>query len=383
MNYEKKYIKYKQKYLYLKNQFGGVLLPMINAYNIEANLGRGYNIPWFTEQESRGSWGYTLHKKGNILEKESLLHIFKYGLFTWYCTEILTKICPLYTDNKYLNNQDFFDNPKFNMFKQFIEILYTGYENTPLATNENFEKLKNIAFMENPYLFLYKGQLDPKGEKKYNEDGSLKAYTFKEYLQNKGIYEYFRSLKNMYDENKYLQLNYFIMLENPILKNLGIAYHRLKIVSEKMRNIINRIRSSDQNLVYIDPDLDLINDLDNNPDLNRNYNIKLSRLDKFLDILQTMIYNFIYQKLNDPLILELNGEDLNSFLVSNPSFFSELEYVIIIDLLNDKKTTKTHTFEGFSSSEIVIIESPLLKKVENKDIKLFKIPDELIPMIGI
>ncbi len=147
MNYEKKYIKYKQKYLYLKNQFGGVFLPMINAYNIEANLGTGYNIPWFTEQESRGNWGYTFHKKGNILEKESLFHIFKYGLFTWYCNEILTKICPLYTENKYLNNPDFFDNPKFNMFKQFIEILYTGYENTPLATNENFEKLKNIAFM--------------------------------------------------------------------------------------------------------------------------------------------------------------------------------------------------------------------------------------------
>jgi hypothetical protein len=36
-----------------------------------------------------------------------------------------------------------------------------------------------------------------------------------------------------------------------------------------------------------------------------------------------------------------------------------------------------------SIPEKIKIESPLLKKVENKNIKLFKLPDELIPIIGI
>jgi hypothetical protein len=295
MDYKEKYIKYKNKYIILKNKLGnmrgGVLLQDIPEKLIHASLGRDYNIPQIDEFEGL-SWGKILHSKGNTLSYSTLLHISNNGLCKWYFENIVG----------------------------YRHIIKEESRLTPILDDPTSDMYKKLQ------IFISK-ILD-------SDPNDVDVNDYKTKLPELG-------------------LKLTVIFDNQTLRDIGVAYHRLKIVLEKM----NKISQGKDDI----------------------FQKEMVKLDKLLNILQTMLYNHIYDKIKmiglkiffkyptnedieqnkltvdslyekqevdnalaimktfDGEVEEYNDE-LKYIVDSDPSFYSEPEYKIIISKI--KKLTE-------------------------------------------
>jgi len=293
MDYKEKYIKYKNKYIKIKSVYlkqynnsmkGGVLLPDISPELIKASLGYEYYIPNIPEFENMG-WATNIHSRGNILSDITLLHIFKHGLYRWYFDKII--------------NIYYILNSKDNHIIDYVisKPKYREYANVQ-AFIKNILGIPEINILENKIKLIELG----------------------------------KHLHNIYD--------------NIILQKIGIAYHRLKVVLEKISAFFFQVQ---------------------NPKDYDELGKQIYKLDKLLNILQTMIYNHILEKVKNIAFLifydtpsdELKAQEkltleflkdeayedlrkqieideaeynntLKNIIAGNPDFYNEPEYKIII-----------------------------------------------------
>lgn len=352
-----KYLKYKDKYLKLKNQIGGILLPVIDDYLIEANHGRNTYIDnekyigiiyVYNDRYNKHivpNWADVLHATGNTIPNELLLEIAQEALFKFYiehCFEFAKNWVPI---------DDFIDNPQPETFIIFMSMLkkYFGTNIEPeftrlqkladaLRSNDKYDILKSIYSKEN-------------------------MGVFKNYLIQMKIYNYLITQVNKLRIFEIIKTKLKEIYKNPNLQKLGIVYERLKIISEKKWNFLN----PKNEYYYIDPAVRALKGVEL-----ENYKKIGNILDKFINIIQTMIYKHIEQ-ITHKIVAAANvqpngvgaadagaavGDILDMIALHDPDFYEEPEYKIILRHLDS-----------------------LSEPVEHNEIKNFKLPDEIVAII--
>ena len=355
MNFNKKYFKNRN----FKKQFGGIFLPNISNILIETNFGNTFKISSINEfdriinitknlgfSKRKSIWAEALHKGGNIMSNEGLIHIFKYGILSWY--------------------------------KNYNNIIY----NLTDEKNESTELLYKLSKLDLTH--LSEGYMKSRNNRK-TEENKLRSnfISLKQFMKHKELYdEYVRLIEIHRDFFNFCNLidSYILnMVDNTSpcfninIYRIGIAFNRLKIILEKMQYygykdskfISERDKSiKTQYATYLKTKE---NEIKNTKTLHK--------LDKLLDIFQSIIYfhlnylkdlknvvelyNYFLEKIknNTKEREELKKDIICEYLKKNPPFYDENEYVILTSELL-KNSNKNTLINPISDENIYLYELP-------------------------
>lgn len=292
-----KYLKYKHKYLKYKQQ-AGALLPRIDQRLIEASFGSGVSLQ-VEHNNTIMDWGVALHRYGNELSEEALEKIFKSALLYWYIHDIV-KIQIPEAEAVHMTDQIFIPRNDSSI-AYVLNLARRIFKNIPTIWTPRMELIYSVAQPYENFLGLRH-----KDRYALIEKGPLISQ-FRTHIHGNLEPEYVNIVRLIQPLFKF---DYSRIGRDPQIINIGIAYQRLKIILEK----IQTMQSIDSHKIY--------------------------KLDKLLDILQTMIYNhinvkidFIYNNFENsfihekPFNVEKVYEQLNTYV---PTFYNEPEYITIM-----------------------------------------------------
>lgn len=264
-------------------------LRTLDKYNRQASMGTEY----YRLNNQYCGWDIELHAEGNTMDKDKLNIIAINGIISWY-VENSIDIDIYYNYNERLLY--FINNPYDICYNDWLKI-------NKLAKYINIESILNTKYNSKHMEFM--GSYDNIIFRKY---AMLSWGTFLlDKLDNKLIL-YLEKLYEYVKENEYW-LNksfYSLFLErHPEINNIGIIYHRLKIILEKYK-IFNILLED----IY--------------------------KLDYIVDYIQTIIYtlciNYIDNFKNNKLI---NNIIFNQILLEKLNLFIEPINNINTDLINE------------------------------------------------
>jgi hypothetical protein len=242
----------------------------LDKYNRQASFGLEYNK--LNNEYPR--WSIDLHSYGYIMDKDEIEYIAIYGLINWYIEQNI-KIDIHYNYNEQLLY--FINNPNKITFYDWIKInKLADYINNPIILNTKCLNKHLELLSYDKQIFIKYSVLNW---------GYFLIDTIGKNILNVYLTELYEYVKN----DNYLYEPYYCLFlkRNSEIKELGIIYHRLKIILEK----------------------------------NKQFNITLEdiyKIDKVVDYIQTIIYNICLNyinKLNKPNY-EINMELINSILFS-------------------------------------------------------------------
>ncbi len=256
-------------------------LRTLDKYNRQASLGRDY----YRLYNEYPKWDIDLHDKGNIMDKETLNIIAISGIIGWYMEKNID-LDIHYNYNERLSQ--FINNPYNICYNDWLKI-------NNLAKHFNMESILNT-----------------KNNSKHMELMTFDNNIFKKYamlswgnflfdmFDNKLIIYLEKLYENVKENNYWLNKSFYsLFLErNPEINNIGIAYHRLKIILEKYKL----------------------------------FNISLEdiyKLDYVVDYIQTIIYTICMNYIQN---ISFNIDEL---LLMKINQFVEPIYDINLDLIND------------------------------------------------
>jgi len=288
MDYYSKYKKYKTKYLKIKKMLGGNL----TEYNRATDTGNNFLIPDYPpyidigiykqpnarlyrininniDEYFSSYWGILLHREGHKLNEEVILHIFKYGLFQWYLHYSIYLYIHLYINADDKDKEIDYDEILATNKEKIID-----FENILKTNQEDYEQQRTDV-----NLFIHSFiRLILEAENKEQ----LTIENIKDKIGN--TYDFFDNfiqlirLKNkepieliLFNLQKTIK---FIGKENLIFESLGIAFFRLKIISEKMGFLIDE-------KIFNPIDTDIY-----------------FKINKILEIIQTMIFIYIRERVH-------------------------------------------------------------------------------------
>lgn len=199
---------------YLRLAGGGNYLKLEHLYFLK------YKKKWYTE----------LHKFGNTLDNNKLEFISKYGLFYWY----LENLFP------YSINYDFRENSKYflnNIEKLNYYDFKKLYELYNFLTKDDLNYFSPIFEFKCSYIIFLEKNINKKiPQILFNSN----FFTLIKFFNLEGkINKILLYLNNIFNKN--LLLKDEVILEKlfcdyPYLKNLGIIFHKFKIILEKTKD---------------------------------------------------------------------------------------------------------------------------------------------------
>ena len=363
MDYYTKYLKYKKKYLNIKNQKGGLIELTETIYS--ANGGVGYlispvipliDVPYgiydpydpydphrtnfntlsnerrievsndtYNRMSIRGhekvyntAWARIYHAYGNTFYNNILFDIFQYGLYMWNLHYIFYKELGINTrDSSYVKTElRLIMDCKFDDLSVFIDAYRSPLHNKLIGDSVFDIVMKYIIEKkENDQKFIPKGKLQV----------ALLFY----------LGQYMKKIIN-----------------NVNLQNLGIAFQRLKIIDEKIKESgriypeLGNVLNNTQKMIYYHIETQF-------------KNIKEFIYNRIDEIKNKGIYESEESKKDkksqfDFLTLE-NKKYLNIISIQNPSFYDEEDIYRVI----------------LTNIDI------LVQPIKDEDIRLFRIPDEI------
>jgi hypothetical protein len=261
-------------------------LKTLDKYNRQASMG----IEYFRLNNEYPEWNIELHDEGHIMDKNKLETIAINGLISWYIENNIN-IDIYYNYNERLLH--FINNPydicyndwlKINKLAKYINI------DSILTTKENSKHMELMSYDNNifrKYAMLSWGNF------------LIDKFDNKLILYLEKLYEYIKENNYWFDKSFYS----LFLERNPEINNIGIIYHRLKIILEKYKLFDISLKD-----IY--------------------------KIDYITDYIQTIIYtlciNYIININNN-----INNININELLLEKLNKFVEPINNINIDLINE------------------------------------------------
>jgi hypothetical protein len=192
-------------------------------------------------------WSIELHNYGNYLENEKLEIIASKGLISWYCSKELYNINIYYPYIEKLNNFILYpENIEYYDWTTLCKLCYALKIDRPIFTNYNFYKTYKYNFIDDMFPSKKEYYQIKFGKILLNNYSKSVICDFLNIILKR------LDLIKLYFEKENI-IDTFLYYNNDI-KILGIIYHRLKIILEKMienKNIYLFDHICDDNQTYI------------------------------------------------------------------------------------------------------------------------------------
>lgn len=262
-------------------------LRTLDKYNRQASMGTDY---YRLNNEYYG-WNIELHAEGDTMEKDKLNKIAINGMISWY-VENSIDIDIYYNYNERLLH--FIKTPNDICYNDWLKI-------NKLGKHINIESILNTKYnSKHMELMSYDNNI-------FRKYAMFSWGTFLIDKFDNKLISYLEKLYEYVKENDYWLNNSFYILfleRNPEINNIGIAYHRLKIVLEKYKFF---------NILLED----------------------IYKLDYIVDYIQTIIYTLCVNYIDNFKKNFSNNFIFNEILLEKINQFIEPINIINTDLINE------------------------------------------------